>query len=87
MRFYTLHVPAIEPGSVLPDGDRLHRQMAAMVPIQRGLLLAGFFLFPLLDLMAPPMARNTGSCCRQLGNQRSDFPNWHERGGCHCCQL
>ena len=43
MRFYTLHVPAIEPGSVLPDSDRLHRQMAAVVPIKEGFCWPAFF--------------------------------------------
>ena len=43
MRFYTLHVPAIEPGSVLPDRGRLHRQMAAVVPIKEGFCWPAFF--------------------------------------------
>ena len=43
MRFYTLHVPAIETGSVLPDRDRLHRQMAAVVPIKEGFCWPAFF--------------------------------------------
>ena len=43
MRFYTLHVPAIEPGCVLPDGVRLNRQMAAMVPIKEGFCWPAFF--------------------------------------------
>ena len=43
MRFYTLHVPAIETGSVLPDRDRLHRQMVAMVPIKEGFCWPAFF--------------------------------------------
>ena len=43
MRLYTLHVPAIEPGSVLPDGVRLNRQMAAMVVIKEGFCWPAFF--------------------------------------------
>ena len=43
MRFYTLHVPAIEPGSVLADGGRLNRQMAAMVAIKEGFCWPAFF--------------------------------------------
>ena len=43
MKFYTLHVPFIEPGSVLPDGSRLHRQMAAVVPIKEGFCWPAFF--------------------------------------------
>ena len=87
MRFYTLHVPAIEPGSVLPDSGRLHSQMAAVVPIKEGFCWPAFFFSLIWSLMAPPMACNIGSCCRQLGNQCSAFPNWHERGGYHCCEL
>ncbi len=43
MKFYTLHVPFIEPGSVLSDGRRLHRQMAAAVPIKEGFCWPAFF--------------------------------------------
>ena len=43
MKFYTLHVPAIETGSVLPDRDRLHRQMAAVVPVKEGFCWPAFF--------------------------------------------
>ena len=43
MRFYTLHVPAIEPGSVSPDGSRFQRQMAAVVPIKEGFCWPAFF--------------------------------------------
>ena len=43
MRFYTLHVPAIEPGSVSPDWGRIHRQMAAVVPIKEGFCWPAFF--------------------------------------------
>ena len=43
MRFYTLHVPAIEPESVSPDGGRLHRQMAGVVPIKEGFCWPAFF--------------------------------------------
>ena len=43
MRFYTLHVPAIEPGSASPDGGRLRRQMAAVVPIKEGFCWPAFF--------------------------------------------
>mgnify|MGYP001208213996 CR=1 FL=1 len=43
MRLYTLHVPVIEPGRVFPDGDRLHRQMADMVPIKEGFCWPAFF--------------------------------------------
>ncbi len=43
MKFYTLHVPAIEPGNVLPDGSRLHRQMSAVVAIKEGFCWPAFF--------------------------------------------
>ena len=43
MRFYTLHVPAIEPGSVLPDGGRLNRQLVAVVPVKEGFCWPAFF--------------------------------------------
>ena len=43
MRLYTLHVPAIEPGRVLPNAGRLSRQMAAVVPIKEGFCWPAFF--------------------------------------------
>lgn len=43
MRLYTLHLPAIKPGRVLPDGDRLHHQMTGMVPIKEGFCWPAFF--------------------------------------------
>ena len=50
MRLYTVHVPAIEPGSVLPDGDRLHCQMEAVVPIKEGFCWPAFFFSLLWSL-------------------------------------
>ena len=43
MRLYTLHVPAIEPERVLPDGDRFNRQISDMVPIKEGFCWPAFF--------------------------------------------
>ena len=45
-----MHVPAIEPGSVLPDGDRLHCQMEAVVPIKEGFCWPAFFFSLLWSL-------------------------------------
>ncbi len=43
MKLYTLYVPAIEPGGVLPNSGRLHRQMANIVPIKEGFCWPAFF--------------------------------------------
>ena len=43
MRLYPLHLPAIKPGRVLPDGCRLHHQMADMVPIKEGFCWPALF--------------------------------------------
>ena len=50
MRLYTLHLPAIKPGSVSQHGDRLHRQMADMVPIKDGFCWPAFFFSLLWSL-------------------------------------
>ena len=50
MRFYTLHVPTIEPGSVLPDESRLFHQMAGIVPIKEGFCWPAFFFSLLWSL-------------------------------------
>ena len=43
MRFYTLHVPAIERRTLFPHGDRLDRQMVAVMPIKEGFCWPAFF--------------------------------------------
>ena len=50
MRLYTLHVPAIEPERVLPDGDRFNRQISDMVPIKEGFCWPAFFFSMLWSL-------------------------------------
>ena len=43
MRHYSLHIPAIEPGQVLTDRDRLNQQMTNIVPIKEGFCWTAFF--------------------------------------------
>ena len=43
MRFYTLHVPAIKPKGVLPDGGWLNHRIADMGPIKEGFCWPAFF--------------------------------------------
>ena len=42
MKFYTLHVPDIEPGSLLPNGDRLQCQLAGIEAIKEGFCWPAF---------------------------------------------